>query len=157
MTVYRVAKRKYPVYDGNGAALEGGRWNSPGRTLIYASEHYATAILEKLVHAGRTRLPGRHHAAAIHLPDDLPIERFVPTRHSGWDREGSPVARNFGDAWHSEARTAVLLVPSLAGQPVEWNVIINPAHADAGRVTVMRTFDVIWDGRLFGPPPFGES
>ena len=69
-TVFRLAKRRYPVYDGSGAALEGARWNSPGRVLIYASEHYATALLEKLVHAGRTQLPGAHHAAAIEIPDD---------------------------------------------------------------------------------------
>ena len=62
-TVYRLAKRRYPVYDGSGAALEGARWNSPGRILIYASEHYATAILEKLVHAGRTQLPGAHRSS----------------------------------------------------------------------------------------------
>ena len=39
----------------------------------------------------------------------------------------------------------------------EWNVIINPAHPDAARVSVMPAFDVTWDGRLFGPAPFGES
>ena len=157
MTVYRLAKRKYPVYDGAGAALEGARWSSPGRVLIYASEHYATAILEKLVHAGRTRLPGRHHAAAIHLPDDLPMERFDPAAHPGWEQDGSPAAREYGDAWHIQARTAVLIVPSVPGQPAEWNVIINPAHPDAARVSVMPAFDVTWDGRLFGPAPFGGA
>ena len=61
-TVYRLAKRKYPVFDGTGAALEGARWNSPGRLLVYCSEHYATAILEKLIHAGEFWLKGvRNH------------------------------------------------------------------------------------------------
>jgi RES domain-containing protein len=151
-TVYRLAKRRYPVYDGSGAALEGARWNSPGRFLIYASEHYATAILEKLVHAGRTQLPGLHHAAAIQIPDHLASEEFDPGLVPNWDREDSASAREYGDDWHATGRTAVLIVPSLPGQPVERNFIINPAHPDAARISVMPSFDVVWDGRLFGPP-----
>jgi RES domain-containing protein len=151
-TVYRLAKRRYPVYDGSGAALEGARWNSPGRLLIYASEHYATAILEKLAHAGRTQLPGAHHAAAIRIPDDLASEQFDPAAVPGWDTEDSASARAYGDRWHAAGRTAVLVVPSLPGQPIERNFIINPAHPDAARIRVMPSFDVVWDGRLFGPP-----
>ena len=151
-TVFRLAKRRYPVYDGSGAALEGARWNSPGRVLIYASEHYATTILEKLVHAGRTQLPGAHHAAAIDIPDDLPLEVFDPDAVSGWDAEESAAARGYGDQWHAAGRTAVLVVPSIPGQPVERNFVINPAHPDAARIRVGPSFDVVWDGRLFRPP-----
>jgi RES domain-containing protein len=150
-TVYRLAKRRYPVFDGSGAALEGARWNSPGRLLVYASEHYATAILEKLVHAGRTGLPGAHHAAEIRIPDDLPLEQFDPESHPGWDTEDSAVARAYGDEWHGGGRSAVLVVPSLPGQPVERNFIINPAHPDSSQIEVMPSFNVVWDGRLFGP------
>jgi RES domain-containing protein len=151
-TVYRLAKRRYPVYDGSGAALEGARWNSAGRLLIYTSEHYATAILEKLVHAGRTRLPGAHHAAAIEIPDDLSREEFDPGAVSGWETEDSAVARAYGDEWHASRRTAILVVPSLPGQPVERNFIINPAHPESSRISILPSFDVVWDGRLFGPP-----
>lgn len=151
-TIYRLAKRKHLVYDGAGAALHGARWNSPGRMLIYCSEHYATAILEKLVHAGRTRLPGPHHATRIEVPDNLTLERFDPAAHRGWDTESSGVAREYGDAWHRGGRTAVLVVPSVPGQPAEWNFVINPAHADAARIRVAPAFNVTWDGRLFGAP-----
>jgi RES domain-containing protein len=142
-TVYRLAKRRYPVYDGSGAALEGARWNSPGRVLIYASEHYATAILEKLVHAGRTKLPGGHHAAAIQIPNDLAVEHFDPSAVPGWDADDSASARAYGDRWHAAGRTAVLVVPSLPGQPVERNFIINPAHPDAARIRVIPSFEVV--------------
>ncbi|HEX6433847.1 MAG TPA: RES domain-containing protein, partial [Gemmatimonadales bacterium] len=87
----------------------------------------------------------------IDIPDDLATELFVPDAAPGWDAEDSASARAYGDAWHARARTAVLIVPSLPGQPVERNFIINPAHADAGRIVVGQTFDVVWDGRLFGP------
>ena len=151
-TAYRVSKKRYPVYDAIGAVLTGGRWTSQGVAVIYVAEHYATAILEQLVHAGRLALPGMHHAAEILIPDDLAIEEFDPGAHSGWDLEGSSVSRGFGDSWVATARTAVLSVPSVPGQPVERNFVINPAHPEAGRIRPQRAFDVVWDGRLFGPP-----
>ncbi len=150
---YRIAKKRHPIYDPGGAVAAGTRWTSPGYGVIYAAEHYATGILEILVHYGRVRLPGPHHARAIYLPDDLRIERFDPAAHAGWHLEGSPVAREFGDGWFTAGRTAVLAVPSVPGQPAEWNYIINPGHPEAGRIQPLPPFDVVWDGRLFGPPP----
>jgi RES domain-containing protein len=64
--------------------------------------------------------------------------------------EDSASAREYGDAWHAAGRSAVLIVPSLPGQPIERNFIINPAHPDAGQLRVSPPFDVVWDGRLFG-------
>ncbi|HEY9015897.1 MAG TPA: RES domain-containing protein [Gemmatimonadales bacterium] len=154
--VYRLSKRRYPVYDGSGAALEGARWNSPGRALIYTSEHYATAVLEQLVHAGRTALPGAHHAAAIDIPNDLETEELDPATVPDWDAEDSVSARAYGDEWYRTSRTAVLIVPSIPGQPIERNFIINPAHPEAARIRVMPAFIVVWDGRLFGPT-FGST
>jgi hypothetical protein len=34
---------------------------------------------------------------------------------------------------------------------VERNFIINPGHPDAARIRVMPSFNVVWDGRFFGP------
>ncbi len=151
--VYRVTKKRHPVYDGTGAKLVGTRWTSAGRPAIYAAEHYSTAVLERLVHAGRLALPGAHHAAAIFIPDDMRQELFDPAAHPGWDAEDVVVARRYGDAWFDSGRTAVLLVPSVPGKPVERNVIINPDNADARRIRPLPSFDVVWDGRLFGPDP----
>lgn len=150
--VYRVAKKRHALYDVAGAVRVGGRWTSPGVRVIYAAEHYATAILEILVHRGRLALPGPHHAVRIAIPDDLAMEVLDPRAYAGWETEGSSVARAAGDAWVAEGRTAVLIVPSVPGQPEEWNYILNPAHRDASRIRPQRPFDVVWDGRLFGPP-----
>jgi RES domain-containing protein len=151
--VFRVAKKRHPIYDPAGAVRVGGRWTSPGLAVIYTAEHYATAILEVLVHNGRLALPGPHHAQAIVLPDELRIERFDPSAHPGWNLEGSIVARRYGDAWVAASRTPVLAVPSVPGQPAEWNYLINPAHPEARRIRPLDPFDVVWDGRLFGPEP----
>lgn len=152
-TVYRIAKKRHPVYDATGAAIAGARWTSPKVAVIYTASSYALAILEKLVHANRTKLPGTHHAIPIVIPEDLRIEHFDPLAHPDWDDDALTVARAYGDAWVREGRTPVLRVPSRPGQPLEWNYVINPLHPDAARIEPLHrlAFDVIWDGRLFGP------
>ena len=57
LRAYRIADRRHKIFDGQGASLLGGRWNSPGRRVIYAAETYAGAMLEALVHANIGRLP----------------------------------------------------------------------------------------------------
>jgi RES domain-containing protein len=151
--VFRLAKKRHPVYDPAGAVKVGGRWSSPGLPVIYAAEHYATAILEILVHYFRVALPEPHHARPIFIPDDLRVERFDPATYPTWHEEGSEEARAYGNTWFAEQRTAVLMVPSVVGQPAEWNVLINTVHPEANRIQPLREFDVTWDGRLFGPPP----
>jgi RES domain-containing protein len=51
LRAYCIADRRHKIFDGEGAALPGGRWNSPGRRVIDASETYAGATLEVLVHS----------------------------------------------------------------------------------------------------------
>ena len=50
MFAWRLASGNYPPLTGEGARLVGGRWNSPGRPLIYASESIALCLAECLVH-----------------------------------------------------------------------------------------------------------
>ena len=50
MRFYRIADSRHSPESGEGARLHGGRWNSPGRAVIYACETMTGAMLEKLVH-----------------------------------------------------------------------------------------------------------
>lgn len=145
----RTCKAKYPPFDGTGAALEGGRWNSPGAPVIYAAASYAGALLEILVHAGTDELPGAHHAVTIDVPAGVAIERLVPEEVPGWDAPNERAARRAGDAWRTAGRSAVLLVPSVVAAPLDWNVVIDPLHADAARLVVSVPTPVHWDPRLF--------
>lgn len=152
MRIYRIADRRHPVWDGAGAALVGGRWNSSGRAAIYGSLSYACAMLETLAHAGIGRVPPTQQYIMVDVPDVLPVERHdATTLPDGWDTEDSAVARRFGDEWLASRRSLVLVVPSVVAR-LECNAVVNPAHPDFGRLAGSTPEPVVWDGRLFRPP-----
>lgn len=156
LRLVRVCKARYPAFDGTGAALHGGRWNSPGAPVVYAAASYAGALLEILVHAGTDDLPGPHHAVTIDVPADVPVERVRPEALPGWDDGNERVARAAGDRWRHAGRSAVLLVPSVVAAPHDWNAVVDPRHPDAARLLVSEPTPVIWDPRLFARGRRGE-
>jgi len=150
MQIYRIADRRHPVWDGMGAMLHGGRFNSPGKAVIYAATTFAGAMLEILVHARIGKVPTSHVVAVAQLPPDLPVERVdIAALPVGWDGTRTHIARVVGDQWLKELRSPVLLVPSIVARG-EWNALVNPAHPLASRIEVTEPSPVIWDQRLFG-------
>lgn len=149
MQVFRIADGRHPLWDGTGAALVGGRWNSPGRAVIYGSLSYACALLEILAHANIGLVPTTQCVVIVEVPDDVAIERHeASSLPTGWDAENSSSARAFGDQWLAEVRSAILLVPSVIAR-LEWNAVVNPAHPDSGKLLPSKPEQVVWDKRLF--------
>ncbi len=149
MRIYRIADGRHPVWDGMGAALLGGRWNSPGRALIYGSLSYACCMLEILAHANTGRIPATHRYVVATIPDRVSWEQVSEDcLPADWDSDDSASAREYGDCWLAEARSAILLVPSVVAR-LEWNALVNPAHPDAKRLFLSEPAPVIWDRRLF--------
>jgi RES domain-containing protein len=149
MIVTRICKRRYGVLDGTGAGFWGGRWNSVGRAVVYASTCQGGGLLELLVHRGRTRISGAHHVGEILIPEDQPVERLDPEALPGWEDPESPAARAYGDAWFGQRRSLALMVPSVPGWPLQQNVLLNPLHPGFERVTLVRVLNLPWDARLF--------
>jgi RES domain-containing protein len=149
LVAWRISKVRYPAYDGTGARIAGARWNSPGQAVIYSADSFAGAILEILAHSLRPRtLAGEHHAVRIEIPDSV-AETLDPAAMPGWDTPDAPEARDFGDRWLQERRSAVLVVPAVTSRPIGRNLLINPDHPDAGAIEVSEAFPVLWDERLF--------
>lgn len=150
MRIYRIADRRHPIWDGSGAALVGGRWNSPGHPAIYASLSYACAMLEMLAHAGIGRIPDTQACVSIEIPDEEGlIERHeAASLPRGWDSEDSSAARAFGDQWLQSLRSLVLVVPSVVAR-LEFNAVVNPAHRAFASCRATAPEPVIWDRRLF--------
>jgi RES domain-containing protein len=145
--LYRIADSRFTPESGEGARVYGGRWNSPGRAVVYACTTFAGAMLEKLVHTGRT-IPKHQVCITFDCPDDVPVTELDPKTIPGWRDADTIVSRRAGDAWLLSARTAILLVPSVVFD-VERNALINPAHADTARIRVANIEAIRWDDRLF--------
>lgn len=137
----------YPIFDAAGSRVAPGRWNTPAAPLIYAAEHYSTAMLEKLVN-GSGALPPNQHYVEITIDAGVTYEVFSADHHPGWDAPDAAVARSFGQAWAAETRSCVLLVPSVVAR-IERNVLINPAHPDFRTIRAGLHQPVWWDARLF--------
>lgn len=151
MQVFRIADGRHPLWDGTGALRVGGRWNSPGSAVIYGATTYAGAMLEVLVHTRIGKVPKTHVWVVGVVPDSVAVEKVTPIMlPAGWGDQESMVAREFGDRWVREGRSAVLLVPSVVTGD-DGNVVINPAHPGAGKIEVSAPRTVVWDTRLFLP------
>jgi RES domain-containing protein len=146
---FRIADRRHTLFDGTGAQRFGGRWNSPGRPMIYAAQTYAGALLEILVHAAIGRVPETLAWIRILIPESAAVETLAPSTLPKWDAEDQRASRAYGDAWLASGRTAVLVVPSMVTLGIEHNVLLNPAHAEFGAITASRAGEVRWDRRLF--------
>lgn len=141
------------MFDGAGAAEYGGRWNSPGRPVIYAASSLSLAMLEQLAQTETGRVPHDHAFVEIMIPDSVSIETVDPRAVAGWDAADRVASRAVGDRWLAERRSCVLLTPSVIVL-TEHNVVINPAHPEFNRLTASVPRNLNWDQRLKG---FGDD
>lgn len=136
MQVFRIARanRRYDL-SGYGAFLVGGRWNLPGRALLYTAESRALAALEVLVHLPAGDLPTDMFLLTLDVPDELSRAALGPADlPPDWQRltQPQPTAA-LGHAWLQAGHTLVLRVPSvLVAQ--EHNLLLNPAHPEFAQV-----------------------
>jgi RES domain-containing protein len=145
----------HPIFDATGSTLAPGRWNTSGSPVIYASEHYSTALLEKLIR-GSGRLPPNQHYVQITIPRGASYEMFSPPSLPGWDSLPPTVSQKYGAQWCAEKRSLIFIAPSVVAR-LDNNVMINPAHPEFRLVETSLHQPVFWDRRLFGAAGCGES
>lgn len=153
MLVFRLTRRAFVDLDGEGARRYGGRWNSPGRPVVYTASTRALAALEYLMHIDVEDVPDDLVLLTIEVPDDQLEEGMVEhvrvaTLPADWVRVAHPTCRLIGDAWLRTGRALLLRAPS-AAIPEEDAVLINPGHAAAAsRVTIREHRAFVYDTRL---------
>lgn len=150
MRLYRLCRRAHRKLDGEGARLYGGRWNSPGRAVIYTSRTLSLAALEYLVHLDPAFAPTDLIAMTLEVPDAA-VTALDPARlPAGW--RGLPAPRActaLGDTWLAGDHALGLAIPS-AIVPVEWNVLLDPRHTSFRGVQVVEEVPFQFDPRLVG-------
>lgn len=151
-TAWRIVKGKHAVtaFDGEGARLYGGRWNSPGTTVVYAAQHKSLATLEILVHLQKTSIMPSYSLCRASFDVAL-AERLDRSRlPQSWREYPAPgELRLIGDAWVRERRSAVLEIPSVIVEE-ESNYLLNPTHPDFALVAIEEPEPFRFDQRLLG-------
>ena len=136
------------AFNGEGARLYGGRWNSVGVAMVYASEHKSLAALEVRVHIDTTSKIKRFKSFAFQFDESL-LELFRPALlpEDWWQEPPPPSLQQLGDAWVVSAKSPILAVPSVI-IPDELNYLLNPNHPDFARIKLERPSDFTFDPRL---------
>jgi len=148
MRFWRICRRRYAA-DGEGARLYGGRWNSRGIRVVYASTSLALAAVETFVNLEPNLRPADLVSIEGHLPETVEVARLDPTDlPATWYMTRDESLRRFGDEWIKARNTVALLVPSAAIRG-EWNVLLNPAHPDFSRVKFQESQVFEFDARMF--------
>ena len=150
ITAWRLVKSRHAsaAFDGEGARLHGGRWNSRGTRVAYASDSVALAALEVLAHLQSTAVLQAYSLAAIRFPE-AQVETLGPASlPSEWRRfPAPPETQAVGDRWVVEGRSLVLRVPSVI-VPSASNYLINPAHPKFAATVIERPEPFVFDPRL---------
>jgi RES domain-containing protein len=144
MDLWRLCRRPYADLSGEGARTFGGRWNSPGRPVVYFAEHPALAALEVRVHLDLPfdLLPNDYVLMQVSLADRI-IGRLAET-------VSSPRTVAAGDTWLAEQRSVALRVPSVL-VAYAWNILFNPRHPNAGHAHIVTIKPFNFDPRLWQP------
>jgi len=129
---------------GEGASRYPGRWNRAGEPVVYLASSLALAVLETRVHLEATHIQQPYVALEYELPGKIERAGELP---QDW-REDVEYTRSLGSRWLQSGTSAVLQVPS-AVVPVEPIYLLNPRHAEAENVRLLRQLKFTWDERLF--------
>jgi len=151
MRFWRICRRRYAAdaASGEGARLYGGRWNSRGVRMVYASTSLALAAVETFVNLEPNLQPKDQISIEGNIPDGLEISRVdLKTLPANWRETRDESLRRFGDDWIRAGQTAALLVPSAAIRG-EWNVLLNPAHGDFSKIRFRKPQPFEFDVRMF--------
>ena len=151
MQFWRICRRGYAAEaaSGEGARLYGGRWNSPGVRVVYASTSLALAAVETFVNLEPNLRPADLVSIEGEIPDALEIGRLDPNLlPKGWQQTRDERLRRFGDDWAQHELTVALLVPSAAIRG-EWNVLLNPAHSNFAEIRFAEPRPFEFDVRMF--------
>jgi RES domain-containing protein len=152
LRLWRLVKTQHiaSAFDGEGAFRYGGRWNSRGQRVVYASSTLSLAVLEVLVHLDPAGYLPELHAISI----DVPIEEIRTHHFSKQDSISGGLpwqlaqTRAWGDVWARERGRPALEVPS-AIVPNESNYLLSPTHPRFAQLEISAPEQFPIDARLF--------
>jgi RES domain-containing protein len=150
LKLWRVCARDYAAtaFSGQGAADHPGRWNGRGTRVVYLSESLAGATLEWFAYALNAR-PGREYVYfEVSASSEQVLELENQSLPEDWNTYPHPVSTQaIGDGWVQSDASTLLRVPSVL-VPESFNVLFNPQHPQAAKLTWGEPRALWFDGRL---------
>ncbi len=144
---YRLLKQQHSTsaFNGEGARLYGGRWNSPGVPLVYTSESLALCCLEIFVHLPSYDLLRDYVYIQVRFDSSFVEDAQLV---DGWDaRPVSQASQSIGDQWVERNTSPILRVPSVI-IPEGSNYLINISHPDFKEIEIGKSESMAFDQRL---------
>ena len=145
MEIFRLYRRARFAGDHAGALLSGGRWNSIGTPMLYASRHLSLACMEMLIHMDKLQLPEGFVWSSAELPESPKTLEVGPL-------EDVPKCQAAGDSWIREGGQLAARVRSVV-VPQEYNVLLNPNHPGYKELEWTEPMPFRFDKRLFTSEP----
>ncbi|MDB5249397.1 MAG: hypothetical protein JWQ40_3791 [Segetibacter sp.] len=149
MIVYRVGKTKYANdLTGEGARLNGGRWNHKLTPCVYTSESRALSVLEYTVNVNIEDIPRALSVTTLQIPEDNIIELSIAELPGDWRDSPSPSStKDMGTELLKKRDYLIIKVPS-AVLPDEFNYLLNPLHKESSRISIISIKDFVYDVRI---------
>lgn len=138
---------QFSVWSAEGSKRVSGRWHEAEAEVIYASEHYSTAMLEHFVNWNGT-LPPNQHFIEVTVPQGTSYEVVTAQSLPGLFEPNQQASRRYGREWYVESRSAILIVPSVVAH-MENNLVFNSRHPEFAGVAAGPESRVWWEPRLF--------
>lgn len=152
IVAWRLVKARHAAvaFNGEGAQLEGGRWNPKGVSVVYLSDHPALAALETFVHLKGAAAKIKFMLFRIRIPDEVSVREVSDTSLPANWRDEPPTLDTMviGERWVREGSSAILKVPSVL-IPAAANFIFNPLHPEAAKVKIDHGEKFSFDPRMW--------
>ncbi|MGP9801342.1 RES family NAD+ phosphorylase [Rheinheimera sp. NSM] len=151
MQLYRLVHHKWAAqaFDGEGAKIYGGRWNSKGQLCIYTAGSEALAILEVLVHLNNRTALKQYRLFQLTIAAEEVLSLSQINLPSNWQQQPASIdTARIGDNWLEQQASLALSVPSVIA-PRESNILLNPQHSQFNEcLATITELDFMPDPRL---------
>lgn len=130
ITGFRIVKRKWSAnaFDGEGARLYGGRWNSQSQACVYLAGSESLAILEILVHLDNAKQLQDYRLFSVEIPEKQIMLMDANALPANWQEDPAPAeTAELGDEWLNSQASLALCVPSSIVVR-ERNFVLNIQH-----------------------------
>lgn len=149
MIVYRIGRTKYSNdLNGEGARLNGGRWNQKLTPCLYTSQSRSLSVLEYTVNVNIDDIPRALSMTTLEIPENDILKLTVADLPGDWRASPAPAStRDFGNKLLKDCEHAIIQIPS-AVIPEEYNYLVNPLHPDSRLCSILDIRDFIYDVRI---------